>query len=82
MLTGVRSSIVLDEPVAPEVLKHFTESGDRVVTVTELLDGKTRIESFISVEPCNNLGARLRQMAGFQRAELDELRRAVSLSHR
>ena len=75
MLTGVKSSVILEMAPDSIVLDEFAARNGCVVNVIDLGDGRVKIESFAPVE-CENTDVvtELRQLSLTQRGDLDALR--------
>ncbi len=75
MCTGVRSTVVLDARPAIEVLEQFTARNGRVVSVTDLVDGRVHVDCFGPLR-CDqdDLVSALRVLSIAQRNDLDALR--------
>ncbi len=75
MLTGVKSSVILEMVPDSIVLDEFAARNGCVVNVIDLGDGRVKIESFAPVE-CENADVvtELRQLSLTQRGDLDALR--------
>ena len=75
MLTGVKSSVILEMAPDSIVLDEFAARNGCVVNVIDLADGRVKIESFAPVE-CENADVvtELRQLSLSQRGDLDALR--------
>jgi hypothetical protein len=75
MLTGVRSTIVLDRRPEPAAMARFRQLPGSWIRVVDLTDGAVLVEAFNPLDPCHvNLPDELRAMATDQCAELQRLR--------
>jgi hypothetical protein len=73
--TGVRSSVILDGLPGPEVWSVFNDSAERVVTVTDMFDGRLHVACFTPVDRDHpDLRSALRDLADSVRRDLESLR--------
>jgi len=75
MCTGVRSTIILEALPPAEALEAFATSEGRVVTLTDLSDGRVHLESFTPLR-CDrhDLVSALREISVTQQAAMATLR--------
>ena len=75
MLTGVKSSVILD--VAPDAaaIAALADRNGCVISLIDLADGRVKVESFAAVDSDDNdLVSTLRTTTQRQRVDLDALR--------
>ena len=75
MSTGVRSTIILETRPPAQELEAFVGSDGRVVTVTDMSDGRIHLESFTPLR-CDrhDLVSALREISVTQQAAMATLR--------